>query len=683
MAIGKLLESDPRRLGPYRLTGVLGRGGMGEVFLGRDRRGRPVAVKRMRPSLMHAREARRRFAREVTAARTVDSPLVAKVLDAAPEADQPWLATEYVPGIALSEAVETYGPLPEEYVRAVGRQLTDALAAIHRAGLVHRDFKPSNVLLSAAGPRVLDFGLARHLHASTFTTSQEFLGTPAFAAPEQWDAANITPAADVFSLASTLVFALRKRAPFEAEDMWRVMYAIRFEEPDLSGLPVHWADLAGDCLAKEPRHRPSLREVAAALDDFPSAAEAVVLPDGLAALLPAPAGPRPRGLSRRRVLRAGAGVALGAGVAGLASGDRRPGPEVWSYGTLGVVHQILLADTTLYAVDDRGCVYALDARTGELYWFRRVTHGGARPWLGMLPGADPGLYVTGDRLHALYSTTGEERWSVGITAVGTPAVSPRAVCCVARDTDGRNQDELALVDPYTGEQITLNRAGPAQGLVGERGSFTAPAVADDGTIVLGRRGGTVHGIELVKRGIDLADARAEKILRLPGHARFSPAAPLVTQGIAYFGTATKGGLVAVDVRSMQDIWARRLGLDGETWSTPALGDRRDRHGLVYATGSASVHAVDRSTGEPAWNYYPGSPTPGSPVVANDVLYVLTRRGELIAMDAREGGPPLARRAYAPFGGGPVPAPVAAHGLVHFATADRVLRAVPQARARAT
>ncbi|WP_259299942.1 PQQ-binding-like beta-propeller repeat protein [Streptomyces aurantiacus] len=382
-------------------------------------------------------------------------------------------------------------------------------------------------------------------------------------------------------------------------------------------------------------------------------------------------------------MRAGAAVALGAGAAGLISGDRRPGPEVWSYGTRGVVHQILLADTTLYAVDDRGWVYAMDARTGESHWARRVAYTDARPWLGILPGTDPGLYLTGDKLYALYSATGEERWRLDITALGTPAVSHQAVCCVARDTDGRNLDELTLVEPYLGERITLDRMSLARSVVGERDSFTAPAVADDGTIVLGGRGGVVHGLDLVKHGIGVADARDHKILRLPGHARFSPAAPLVTQGIAYLGTATKGGLVAVDLNSMKDIWTRRLGLDGETWSTPAVGDRHDRYGLVYATGYASVHAVDRSTGEPAWNYYHGSPTPSSPAVANDVLYVLTRSGELIALDAREGGPALARRAYAPFGGGPVPAPVAAHGLVHFATADRVLRAVPQARARAT
>ncbi|MFD9070057.1 protein kinase domain-containing protein [Streptomyces lasiicapitis] len=669
MAIGKLLESDPRRIGPYRLTGVLGRGGMGEVFLARDRRGRQVAVKRMRPSMMHAREARRRFAREVMAARTVDSPLVAKVLDAAPEAAQPWLATEYVPGVALSEAVETYGPLPEEYVRDVGRQLTDALAAIHRAGLVHRDFKPSNVLLSAGGPRVLDFGLARHLHASTFTTSQEFLGTPAYAAPEQWDAANITPAADVFSLASTLVYALRKRAPFEAEDMWRVMYAIRFEEPDLSGLPGGWRRLAATCLAKRPEHRPSLAEVATVLDGFPSTGSSPALPpDGLAALLPAPAGPRPRGVSRRGVMRVGAAVVVGAGVAGLVGGDRRPpAPDAWTFPTKGVVHQVLVADDTLYAADGLGRVYALDARTGRPHWSRQMSIRGARPWLGTLPGR-PGLYVTGDRLDVLDSATGEKVWNIGIPALGAPAVSPEAIAFLTR---GAVSDELALVDQFTQERVRPRSDGLALSVTDERPSPTAPALYGNTKAVVGGSEGYIYGISL--------KGKERTFLELPDRDRPSPAAPLVTGGVAYLGTTAKGRIVAVDANVMRLLWVSTLAGPGETWSTPAMSD-----GTLFVTGFASgVHAVDRATGKRGWTYRPASPTPSSPAVAGDAVYVLTHEGELLALHTGTGDV-LARHRYEPFprGSAPVCAPVTAHGLVHFATADRTIRAVPQARTQA-
>ncbi|WP_051853072.1 protein kinase domain-containing protein [Streptomyces aureocirculatus] len=679
-----LLDSDPRRLGPYRLVGVLGRGGMGEVFLARDRRGQLVAVKRVRPSLVHERDARRRFAREVAAARRVESPLVAQVLDAAPEADQPWLATEYVPGIALSEAVDTYGPLPEPYVRAIARQLTDALAAIHRAGLVHRDFKPSNVLLSAHGPRVLDFGVARHLHASTFTTSQAFLGTPAFAAPEQWDAAGLTGAADVFSLASTLVFALRKRAPFDAEDMWRVMYAIRFDEPDLSDLPCHWQALTTRCLAKDPARRPTLAELATALDHFPSAGEDVVLPDGLAELLPAPAGPRPPGPrprgpepgpGRREVLRAGAAVLFGAGCAGLVAGDRRAGAEVWTFRTHGAVHQLLAADGTLYAVDSVGYVYALDARTGECFWSEWLDTGSTWPRLGGPAVGAPALYVTGDTLYALNPTSGQERWNLGLSAAGAPVVTQQAVCVITPDAHGTG-DELALVDPYLGEQISVGPDGLAARVRGGRDAFTAPAAVDDTTLVIGERRGT-RG--LLHR-VSLANRRDHHIVLLPGDALPAPAAPLLRGGIAYLGTTGPGaGLAAVDVHTMRPVWSRPLGPPGETWSTPVFDDVT---GLVHLTGrSSGVHAVDRSTGEPAWTHRLTAPTPSTPALADAVLYVLTLAGDLIALNTRDRGTPVQRRSYAPFPTGtPAPAPVTAHGLVHFATADRVVRAVPQTSA---
>ncbi|MFH8794884.1 protein kinase [Streptomyces sp. NPDC017941] len=680
----QLLDSDPRRLGPYRLVGVLGRGGMGEVFLGRDRGGRLVAVKRVRPSLVHERDARRRFAREVAAARRVESPLVAQVLDAAPDADQPWLATEYVPGIALSEAVDTYGPLPEPYVRALARQLTDALAAIHRAGLVHRDFKPSNVLLSAHGPRVLDFGVARHLHASTFTTSQAFLGTPAFAAPEQWDAAGLTGAADVFSLASTLVFALRKRAPFDAEDMWQVMYAIRFDEPDLSDLPCHWQALTTLCLAKDPARRPTLTELATALDHFPAGAEDAALPDGLAELLPAPAAPRtpgPRtrvpvpGPGRREVLRAGAAALLGVGCAGLVAGDRRTGADVWTFRTHGAVHQLLAADGTLYAVDSAGYVYALDARTGEPLWSEWLDVGSTRPGLGGPAVGAPGLYVTGDTLYALNPTSGQERWNLGLGAAGAPVVTQQAVCVITSDAYGTG-DELALVDPYLGEQISVGPDGLAARVRGGRGAFTAPAAVDGTTLVLGERRGSRGFLHRV----GLADRRDHRTVLLPGDALPAPAAPLVRNGIAYLGTTGPGaGLAAVDVHRMRPVWSRPLGPPGETWSTPVFDDVTN---LVLLTGrTGGVHAVDRGTGEYAWSRRPTAPAPSTPALTEAVLYVLTLAGDLIALNTLDRGAPVQRRSYVPFPtGAPVPAPVTTPGLVHFATADHVVRAVPQTSA---
>lgn len=173
------------RIGPYVLLKQLGGGGMGDVYLGRSRGGRLVAVKVVRPHLAKAPEFRRRFAVEVAAARQVGGFYTAMVVDADVTADVPWLATAYVPGPSLQEAVAAYGPLPAGTVAALGAGLAEGLTAIHSHGLVHRDLKPGNVILAEDGPRIIDFGIARALDAATRLTSHGVIGTPAFMSPEQ------------------------------------------------------------------------------------------------------------------------------------------------------------------------------------------------------------------------------------------------------------------------------------------------------------------------------------------------------------------------------------------------------------------------------------------------------------------------------------------------------------------
>ncbi|WP_232835998.1 serine/threonine-protein kinase [Actinocorallia populi] len=180
-----LRPEDPRRVGVYQLVGRLGGGGMGQVFLGRSPGGRPVAVKVVRPEYGRNSEFRRRFAVEVEAARRVGGFHTAPVVDADPQALTPWLVTAYVPGPSLREAVEAHGPLPEPSVQVLGAGLAEGLAAIHACDLVHRDLKPGNVLLAEDGPRVIDFGIARALEATSETATGLTPGTPAFMAPEQ------------------------------------------------------------------------------------------------------------------------------------------------------------------------------------------------------------------------------------------------------------------------------------------------------------------------------------------------------------------------------------------------------------------------------------------------------------------------------------------------------------------
>ncbi|WEB43629.1 protein kinase [Streptomyces yunnanensis] len=250
--------SDPAEIGPYRVVGRLGAGGMGRVYLGRSKGGRLVAVKVVRPELAEERGFRRRFAREVDAARRVNGLFTAGVVDADPDGDVAWLATVYVPGVALSETVVEHGPLPETAVAALGAGLAEALEAIHAAGVIHRDLKPSNVLLSADGPRVIDFGISLTTEASALTRTGGVVGTPGFMSPEQLTGEPIGTPSDVFSLGAVLAFASCGEAPFGGGPVQGLMFRIVHEEPDLAGIPERLRELVARCLAKHPAQRPSI-----------------------------------------------------------------------------------------------------------------------------------------------------------------------------------------------------------------------------------------------------------------------------------------------------------------------------------------------------------------------------------------------------------------------------------------
>lgn len=254
-----LREGDPRQVGPYRLEGRLGSGGMGQVFVGRSRAGRAVAVKVVRPELAGDARFRRRFAQEVAAAREVGGFYTAQVVDADPDADPPWMTTAYIPGPSLYEAIQAHGPLPTTAISVLGAGLAEGLAAIHGCGLVHRDLKPSNVILAEDGPRVIDFGVARALDATRHTTS--IVGTPAFMSPEQGRGGPIGPHSDVFSLGSVLVFAATGHSPFGTGPAHAIIYRIIHDQPDLTGLPAHLTGLIAACLNKNTTDRPTLTTI--------------------------------------------------------------------------------------------------------------------------------------------------------------------------------------------------------------------------------------------------------------------------------------------------------------------------------------------------------------------------------------------------------------------------------------
>ncbi|MGI5348072.1 protein kinase domain-containing protein [Streptomyces sp. CA-250714] len=262
-----LRADDPERIGDYRLLGRLGEGGMGSVYLAQSPRGRTVAVKLVRRELSEDAEFRSRFEQEVGAARRVGGEWTAPVLDADTEADPPWVATGYIPGITLYEAVAgRKKPLPVRTLRILANRLARALGTIHEAGLVHRDVKPSNILVTIDGPRVIDFGIARALETvadAQLTRTGAVVGSPGFMSPEQVRGDRLTEASDIFSLGSVLTFAATGRAPFERTGVAGhvQMYRITQEEPDLDDVPEELRDLIAACLAKDVAERPGLAQI--------------------------------------------------------------------------------------------------------------------------------------------------------------------------------------------------------------------------------------------------------------------------------------------------------------------------------------------------------------------------------------------------------------------------------------
>lgn len=258
-----LTATDPRRVGAYRLLYRLGEGGMGRVYLGRSPGGRAVALKVVHETVAGDPGFRRRFAREVRAARSLRGPGTVPVLDADPEAEVPWLATAYVPGPALSDAVIGHGPLPEVALWRLLSGLARALAGVHGAGLVHRDVKPSNVLLSPSGPLLIDFGIARSADETVLTGTGLVVGSPGYMSPEQAEAKAIGPEADVFSLGAVLAFAATGRGPFGGGSVAELLYRLVHHEPDLDGIGGPFGELTRRCLAKGPADRPTVAELAA------------------------------------------------------------------------------------------------------------------------------------------------------------------------------------------------------------------------------------------------------------------------------------------------------------------------------------------------------------------------------------------------------------------------------------
>ncbi|WP_051838368.1 protein kinase domain-containing protein [Streptomyces sp. NRRL WC-3742] len=634
------LPPDQRRLiGPYLTLARLGAGGMGEVYLARstasDRAtgaltgavagavagavtgavaevvAGVVAVKTLLPEAGPDEELRLRFRREIDSARAVATVLPGTLVACDPDAEPPWLASEFIPGPTLAEAVETTGPLPEASVRALGAELAAALRAVHAQRLLHRDLKPGNVLLSGLGPRLIDFGIAKPLDGTVLTAMGQVIGTPGYMSPEHLDAAaELGPASEVFCLASVLAYAAAGRGPFDGGQTRAVLYRISRAEADLSGVPVGLRAVLARCLSLRPEARPGLDELIAALAPdpgacgWPPAVEALCVRyeqdaahlASLPVALPAAA---PGRRARRGVLAGVAGAALalslvgallvprwladGAPADGASTGGGSPAPPA-STAPAAVAappsasQALVQAGGDLAASGEFGAA-ALDASAVPTGW---------KPWtrqLGVRLGGcalGGGLFVCSRHdggLVALDADDGTTRWSLdphmplhgrlGDASVRAPVLADGN----AYTTDGTYTRAVRLSDHAVVWEKPV-RSGWIAGGVTLLWGTVVTETADPASPHLGGSGEKDHG-EL--RGNAAVDGREQWTT------------PVDSAGVAPIVLGEK--LYAVSGRRLETVDVR----DGQV-SAATAADCTGLHGYgqwVICTGDGRITAFDR------------------------------------------------------------------------------------------
>ncbi|MFF0523150.1 PQQ-binding-like beta-propeller repeat protein [Actinomadura nitritigenes] len=582
---------DPARVGPYRLLAVLGSGGMGRVYLGRSPGARAAAVKVVRPELSGDPAFLARFQREVAAARAVGGAFTSPVLDADPSADPPWLATAFVAGPPLSDAVRAHGPLEEPVVRVLGAALAEALAAVHAAGLVHRDLKPANVLLAADGPRVIDFGISRALDGTAVTHSGALVGSPAFMAPEQVASGRRAgPAADVFALGGVLVHAATGTPPFGTGAVPAVLARVVGADPRLDGVPDGLRPVVAACLDKDPGRRPSPEELVERLGGAdpgewwpaPVRAEIAARAGEASALLAAPplAPPVPDGSPTHP---------------GAAEDDaptvREPSPTRILTGPPGRRRFLVVAGAAAGATAAAGVTGWLlhDRDSDRPHGPRSATVGapqGPRPLWTYTPALDDlvpnpptvvrgGTVLLGETsgLTCLDAATGARRWAVRVDA-GFDHVEVSGDTVYGRARDG----ELFAFDAATGERRWR--------VAGDR----LPLRPDDdvagvaGTLMIGRRYPTGEGPASV-RAFEVPGGRTR--WRLEVASRLMPV--LVAGRLLAAG---KGAVLAVDAATGRRMWLTPLAED-----PPSL---QVSESAVLVPGAGTLTAFASGTGARLW-----------------------------------------------------------------------------------
>ncbi|MGA5062852.1 protein kinase domain-containing protein [Streptomyces exfoliatus] len=611
--LGPLRKGTPRRIGPYEVLARLGAGGMGEVFLGRDGAvdgpaagdgpvagagagpvggsvagagpgaGTFVAVKTVRRDVAGSPAFRDRFRREIRVAALVDSPYAAAPLGGDADAEVPWLATAYVPGPSLSQAVRRGGALPVATVRALGADVARALADLHRAGVLHRDLKPGNVMLSVDGPRLIDFGIARSDTATTMTATGLMVGTPSFMSPEHVAGARrVTAASDVFCLGSLLCYAATGEDPFGDGPLAAVLYRVSQAEADLSRVPDELRGTVAACLALDPAARPTPEALAE------------LLGGGASKVFPWPEGVRDHigeyGTELARLVASGGPLLEVPQAAGPVVTPAVPG--LHSVPTLGPVappaaprrarrRRALAAALALAVVAGGLGAYLLWPEDEK----EPRAPAKAAPAAGpRVPGVDDrGLADASGVVpqNAAQRPAGWKPWQTKLTApaFGCSAGEKVLVC---RTTDGRYE----ALDPASGRRLWgVPRAAdtPGETYISPTaypfvsGAATRPTVHDDAVVL-------VAGYMLQVRDARTGVVRWEKPAL--GPQNFWDTRPVVADGIVFAATElaedSTGDLVALTAFSLAD--GRQLWSHGLTNGDISSAERRAYEPVAYADG---------------------------------------------------------------------------------------------------
>ncbi|MEX0168660.1 protein kinase domain-containing protein [Streptomyces sp. LMG1-1-1.1] len=646
--LGPLREGAPRQIGPYEVLARLGAGGMGEVFLGRAAEptetevgagagagvgagtgaeaaetgggagpgvesgagasavGRPVtgtfvAVKTVRRDVAGDPAFRDRFRREIRVAGLVDSRYAAAPVGGDADAEVPWLATAYVPGPSLSQAVRRGGALPVATVRALGADVARALADLHRAGVLHRDLKPGNVMLSVDGPRLIDFGIARSNTATTMTATGLMVGTPSFMSPEHVAGArHVTAASDVFCLGSLLCYAATGEDPFGDGPLAAVLYRVSQAEADLSRVPDELRGTVAACLALDPEARPTPQRLVERL-----------APGAAAKVFPWPEGVHDHigayGRELAQLVASGGPLLEAAPASGPVVTPAVPG--LHSVPTQAPVARpaapprrrrgrVVAAVLALAVVAGGVGTYLLWPEPGK----PQAPAKAAPPAGPRVPGVDDrGLADASGVVpqNAAQRPVGWKSWHTQLTApaFGCSAGDKVLVC---RTTDGRYE----ALDPASGKKlwdVARPKDTPGETYVSPTGypftggSATRPTV-HDGTVVL------VAGASLQARDARTGAVRWDKPAM--GPQGFWDTRPVVADGMVFAATevtqdvnSTRSALTAFSLADGRELWSKELTNEvissAERQSYEPVAYAR---GVVYALSQGGLVAYDGKRG---------------------------------------------------------------------------------------